>query len=89
MTRLIDYNCFDCDNIFERPDRDSYITFFSENILDSKRGDFQICESGNSEWFEPGNVDTLNTPFDFMSVLLYPPSMSSSKYVSKNGKKTL
>ena len=31
----------------------------------------------------------MNTPFDFMSVLLYPPSLSSSKSVSKNGKKTL
>ena len=72
-----------------RPDRSSYVTVIAENILDSRKSDFKKRNSGNSEWFDPGDVDTQNTPFDFQSVLLYPPALSGSKSISKNGEKTL
>eukprot|EP00092_Neocalanus_flemingeri_P058471 GFUD01069681.1.p1 GENE.GFUD01069681.1~~GFUD01069681.1.p1 ORF type:complete len:438 (+),score=56.84 GFUD01069681.1:49-1362(+) len=72
-----------------RPDRDSFVTVITENIVESRKSDFKKRENGNSEWFEPSDVDTQNTPFDFQSVLLYPPSLSSLKSVSKNGEKTL
>eukprot|EP00092_Neocalanus_flemingeri_P032495 GFUD01035342.1.p1 GENE.GFUD01035342.1~~GFUD01035342.1.p1 ORF type:complete len:466 (+),score=61.24 GFUD01035342.1:101-1399(+) len=72
-----------------RPDRDSFVTVITKNILESRKGDFKKRESGNSEWFEPGDVDTQNTPFDFQSVLLYPPSLSNLKSISKNGEHTL
>ena len=72
-----------------RPDRSSYVTVITENILDSRLSDFKKRDGANSEWFEPGDVDTQNTPFDFQSVLLYPPALSGSKSISKNGEKTL
>eukprot|EP00092_Neocalanus_flemingeri_P002387 GFUD01002553.1.p1 GENE.GFUD01002553.1~~GFUD01002553.1.p1 ORF type:complete len:448 (+),score=77.44 GFUD01002553.1:123-1466(+) len=72
-----------------RPDRDKYVTVHSENILRSRQNDFKKRERGNSKWFEAGDVDTQNTPFDFQSVLLYPPSVTSSKSISVNGKPIL
>ena len=52
-----------------RPDRSSYVTVITENILDSRLSDFKKRDGANSEWFEPGDVDTQNNPFDFQSVL--------------------
>ena len=72
-----------------RPDRDDYMTVLHENIKEGKEDNFKKRERGNSKWFEPEDVDTHNTPFDFLSALLYPPSDSRSLSVSKNGKPTL
>ena len=65
------------------------MTVFDENILDGRKNDFKKRERGTSEWFEPGDADTQDTPFDFLSVMLYPPPASNLNTISRNGKHTL
>ena len=72
-----------------RPDRDEYLTVFPDNILKGQESNFLKRERGDASYFEPGDVDTQDTPFDFLSVLLYPPALSNSPSISKNGKHTL
>jgi len=72
-----------------RPDRDEYLTVFPENIKEGQESNFKKRERGTASYFEPEDVDTQDTPFDFLSVLLYPPAFSNSPSVSKNGKHTL
>ncbi|CAF1524636.1 unnamed protein product, partial [Rotaria sordida] len=59
-----------------RPDRDNYVRVIWENV--------QLGQEHNFDKYNSADVDTLNTPYDYGSLLHYP-----SNYFSVNGGDTL
>merc|ERR1712012_951029 len=67
-----------------RPDRDNFISVNTNNIQLGKEKNFEIRKHGTSDFFEKGNVNSKNTPYDVLSLLHYGP-----RDFSKNGEDVL
>ena len=59
-----------------RPDRDKFISINFDNILPGKKKNFEKRTQGNTDFFEKGDVDSKNTPYDVLSLLHYGPRVS-------------
>ena len=59
-----------------RPDRDNFISVNTNNIQLGKEKNFEIRKHGTSDFFEKGNVNSKNTPYDVLSLLHYGPRVS-------------
>ena len=59
-----------------RPDRDNFISVNMDNIQLGKEKNFEIRKHGTSDFFEKGNVNSKNTPYDVLSLLHYGPRVS-------------
>ena len=59
-----------------RPDRDDFISVNMDNIQLGKEKNFEIRKHGTSDFFEKGNVNSKNTPYDVLSLLHYGPRVS-------------
>ena len=67
-----------------RPDRDKFITINFDNILPGKKKNFEKRTEGNSDFFEKGDVDSKNTPYDVLSLLHYGPRVSPIFQMAQN-----
>ena len=59
-----------------RPDRDNFISVNTDNIQLGKEKNFEIRKHGTTDFFEKGNVNSKNTPYDVLSLLHYGPRVS-------------
>ena len=59
-----------------RPDRDNFISVNLGNIELGKEKNFERRPNGASDFFEKGPVNTMNTPYDVLSLLHYGPRVS-------------
>ena len=55
-----------------RPDRDQFVRVKLEDVKKGTEGNFVKRTRGDSQWFERGDVDTLNTPFGIAQPSLDP-----------------
>ena len=58
-----------------RPDRDDFISVNTDNIVPGAEKNFVKRPSGNSVFFEKGSVNSMNTPYDVLSLLHYGPKV--------------
>ena len=67
-----------------RPDRDNFIAIHKENIEQGMEKNFEKRNWGHADFFEKGDVDHMNSPYDVSSLLHYGP-----QDFSKNGENVL
>ena len=67
-----------------RPDRDNFIAIHKENIEPGMEKNFEQRNFGQADFFNKGDVDHMNSPYDVSSLLHYGP-----QEFSKNGEDVL